>query len=98
MTRRVDIHKANLKAMGYDNLEHWLEYPQHVYVGRNVADRSPPGPRGESTFRNPQKQDDIQSHIGCGCWCGTDEACHADVIIRMLGEAGNWTASQLAHV
>ena len=33
MARRVDVHKA----MGYENLEHWLEDPQHVYVGRNVV-------------------------------------------------------------
>jgi hypothetical protein len=37
MARRVNVHKANLEAMGYDNLEHWLEDPQHVYVGRNVV-------------------------------------------------------------
>jgi hypothetical protein len=37
MTRRVYVHKANLNAMGYDSLEHWMENPQHVYVRRNVV-------------------------------------------------------------
>ena len=37
MSRRVDVHKADLKVMWYENLEHWLESPQHVYVGRNVV-------------------------------------------------------------
>lgn len=33
----VDVHKANLKMIEYDNLEHWLEYQQHVYVERNTC-------------------------------------------------------------
>lgn len=37
MSCRVDVHRANLKAMGYNSLEHWLEDPQHVYVGRNMV-------------------------------------------------------------
>ena len=37
MARRVDVHKANLKMMRYDSLDHWLEDSQHVYVGRNVV-------------------------------------------------------------
>ncbi len=37
MAHRVDVHKGNLKEMGYDNLEHWLEDPRNVYVGRNVV-------------------------------------------------------------
>lgn len=56
MARRVDVHKANLKAMGYENLEHWMEDPQHVYVGRNVvyvagqgSTSSPTGSRSRST-------------------------------------------------
>ena len=24
-----------------------------------------------------------------GCWCKSDEACHADMIMRVLGEADN---------
>lgn len=37
MARRVDAHKANLKMRGHDNLEHWLEDPQNVYVVRTVV-------------------------------------------------------------
>ena len=30
MAHRVDVHKANLKMMGFDNFQHWLEDPQHA--------------------------------------------------------------------
>ena len=31
----IDIHKANLKKLGYRDLEHWLEDENHVYIGRS---------------------------------------------------------------
>ena len=32
----VCIKKANLKKLGYRDLEHWLEDESHVYIGRNM--------------------------------------------------------------
>ena len=109
MERRVDVHKASLKIMGYDNLEHWLEDPRHVYVGRNMVFVK--GAR-QHEFANPfsvskygreeclrmyeawiieaiqdneaRKRLESLRNKTLGCWCAADEACHADVIIRVL--------------
>jgi hypothetical protein len=35
-TSIVNISKASLRAMGYADLMHWLENPDHIYIGRNV--------------------------------------------------------------
>lgn len=112
MARRVDIHKANLKAIGYDNLEHWLEDPDHVYVGRNMvyvagarqhefANRFGVNKYGRDeclrkyeawlveVIQDPEVKARFESlrNKTLGCWCGASEACHTDVIIRMLVEA-----------
>lgn len=31
---REDVHVKNLRKLGYDSLEKWLEDPDHVYIGR----------------------------------------------------------------
>lgn len=112
MARRVDVHKANLEAMGYDNLEHWLEDNQNVYVGREVVYVA--GARQHEfangfTVKKYGRDECLRMYIAwlieaiqdsevrsrfeglrgktLGCWCKSDEACHADVIIRLLGEA-----------
>lgn len=109
MARRVDVHKANLKARGYDNLEHWLEDPQHVYIGRNVVyvagarqhefangfavkkyGRDECMRRYEAWLVEAIKDDEVRAKFETlrnktlGCWCKADEACHADVIIRLF--------------
>jgi len=33
----INIKKANLIKLGYDDLENWLEDPNHVYIGRNMV-------------------------------------------------------------
>lgn len=33
----INIRKANLNKMGYRDLEHWLENPNHIYIGRNMS-------------------------------------------------------------
>lgn len=36
-TKVIDIHKENLKKLGYNSLEHWLLDPNHVYIGRHLV-------------------------------------------------------------
>lgn len=113
MVLRVDVHKGNLKAMGYDSLEHWLEDPQHVYVGRNVVyvagarqhefangftvkkyGRDECLQKYEAWLIEAIQDNEVRSRFESlrnktlGCWCKADEACHADVIIRLLDETG----------
>lgn len=114
MARRVDVHKASLKAMGYDSLEHWLKDSNHVYVGRNVVYVA--GAR-QHEFANcfavkkygrdeclrmyeawlikairdhelRARFEDLRNKT-LGCWCGASEACHADVIIRLLDQVND---------
>lgn len=33
----VCIKKNNLNKIGYDNLEQWMENPNHVYIGRDMT-------------------------------------------------------------
>ena len=33
----INISKANLKKLGYRDLEHWLEKENHIYIGRNMS-------------------------------------------------------------
>jgi len=33
----VNISKANLKKIGYSDLEEWLKNPNNVYIGRHVV-------------------------------------------------------------
>ena len=33
----INIRKANLKKLGYRDLEHWLEKDNHIYIGRNMS-------------------------------------------------------------
>ena len=34
----INVHKANLKKLGYQDLEDWLaKSPDHVYIGRNMT-------------------------------------------------------------
>lgn len=33
----INIRKANLVKLGYRDLEHWLENPNHIYIGRNMT-------------------------------------------------------------
>lgn len=35
-TTVINIRKAALKKLGYRDLLHWLENPDHVYIGRNM--------------------------------------------------------------
>lgn len=35
-TTIVNISKASLKESGYESLLHWLENPDHIYIGRHV--------------------------------------------------------------
>ena len=35
-TSVVNVHRADLRKEGYRDLDHWLENPAHVYIGRNV--------------------------------------------------------------
>ena len=37
MTTIINIKKDNLKKYGYRDLQHWLEDPNHVYIGRNMS-------------------------------------------------------------
>ena len=36
-TKVIDIHKENLKKLGYNSLEEWLLDPNHVYIGRHLV-------------------------------------------------------------
>ena len=47
----VNIRKKNLNAMGYDNLELWLQDPRHLYIGRDMT-RYVKGSR-KSMWSNP---------------------------------------------
>jgi hypothetical protein len=33
----VCIRVANLRKLGYDSLEEWLQDPSHIYIGRNMT-------------------------------------------------------------
>lgn len=33
----VNISVAHLRKVGYNNLEEWLQDPNHIYIGRNMA-------------------------------------------------------------
>jgi len=33
----ICIKKENLKKLGYNDLEHWLEDSNHIYIGRNLV-------------------------------------------------------------
>lgn len=115
MARRVDVNKENLKAMGYDNLEHWLEDTHNVYVGRNVvyvagakrhefANKFSVKKYGRceclrkygAWLIEATKDDEVRSRFEAlrgktlGCWCGADEECHADMIIRMLDKTDGY--------
>ena len=46
----VNVSRANLKEQGYTDLEHWLENPNHIYIGRAV--RFVPGAL-KSKWANP---------------------------------------------
>lgn len=35
--KRTCIKVANLRKLGYRNLEEWLKNPNHIYVGRNMT-------------------------------------------------------------
>ena len=35
MSKVINIKKFNLRKLGYNDLEHWLENPNHIYIGRN---------------------------------------------------------------
>ena len=37
LTSVVNIKKENLKKLGYTDLQHWLEDPEHVYIGRDMT-------------------------------------------------------------
>jgi hypothetical protein len=37
MSSVINIKKANLIKLNYRDLEHWLEDPNHIYVGRNMS-------------------------------------------------------------
>jgi Domain of unknown function (DUF4326) len=47
----ICVRKKGLQELGYRDLEHWLEYSNHVYVGRNMTFyvKAAVG----SAFRNP---------------------------------------------
>ena len=36
MTSIINIKKANLVKLGYKDLEDWISYPDHIYIGRNM--------------------------------------------------------------
>jgi hypothetical protein len=48
--RVINISKAELLKQGYRDLEHWLENPDHIYIGRTV--RYVSGAR-QSKWANP---------------------------------------------
>ena len=33
----ISVKKENLKKLGYDSLQHWLQNPNHVYIGRDMS-------------------------------------------------------------
>jgi hypothetical protein len=33
----INVRKANLNELGYNDLEDWLKNPDHVYIGRNMV-------------------------------------------------------------
>jgi len=37
MTKVIDVHKENLRKLGYDSLEDWLSNPNSVYIGRHLV-------------------------------------------------------------
>jgi hypothetical protein len=37
MSKVINIKKANLKKIGYDDLEDWLQDENHIYIGRNMT-------------------------------------------------------------
>ena len=34
MSKVIDVHVKNLRKIGYKNLKHWLENPNHIYIWR----------------------------------------------------------------
>jgi len=52
-TEVVNIKVAELRKRGYRNLEHWLEDPNHVYIGRNMTFYVPGSVA--SKWKNPYK-------------------------------------------
>jgi len=36
-TKVINIKKENLTKHGYDDLQNWLEDPNHIYIGRNMS-------------------------------------------------------------
>lgn len=60
-TTVVNISRADLQEQGYRDLEHWLEDPNHVYIGRAV--RFVPGAK-KSKWANPYSKK-IYGHQKC---------------------------------
>ena len=56
MSRVINVKKNELKKLGYNDLEHWLQAsPQHLYIGRDMT-YYVPGATG-SKWANPFKVD-----------------------------------------
>jgi hypothetical protein len=53
----VDVHVKNLRAMGYENLQQWMENEQNFYCGRKgvVFINNIRFPKQDSRFHNPYK-------------------------------------------
>ena len=108
----VNVRKNMLQVSGYRDLEHWLEDPNHVYVGRDMT-RYVPGAVG-SVWGNPfpsakhgleeclRRYEEHIVHSGhdleqlrgkvLGCWCKPN-ACHGDVLVRLLEKSASATTS-----
>lgn len=37
----INIRRANLRSLGYTDLDEWLQDKRHVYIGRNVQKYAP---------------------------------------------------------
>lgn len=47
----VNVHKAELKKIGYSDFEHWASQKDHLYIGRNMSFYIPGAV--ESIWHNP---------------------------------------------
>lgn len=63
MTNVIDVHVANLRKLGYQNLREWMNDPNHVYIGRRgvVFIDGQRFPKTDSIWHNPYKISHTQS-------------------------------------
>lgn len=53
----IDCHVKNLRSLGYENLEEWVDYPDNCYCARKniIIHKSRRFPPTDSYYCNPYK-------------------------------------------